>query len=93
MSIADSDTFLNHGASKVSPEFKSNTALYFFFFSKAPHMKPIRRCWNALHGSGVDLWRRMALFRKRELVWCGGEWGVQCFIPAGDGVWRPSSLG
>lgn len=26
------------------------------FCCKATHMKPIRRCWNVVHRSGVDLW-------------------------------------
>lgn len=62
---------------KISLNSKAKLFISYFFFSfffflvKAPHMKPIRRCWNVLHGSGVDLWRRMALFRKRELVWVG----------------------
>lgn len=53
-------------------------------------MKPIRRCWNVLHGSGVDLYSTDGHIESDRL---GGTKLGQCGAPAGDSVWRPPSLG
>lgn len=51
-------------------------------------MKPIRKCWNVLHGSGVDLWSQMAIFRQEEEKQV--TVASQLVLVS---VWRPPSLG